>query len=315
MMTFGHTISSPFSDQVTWRVLEANGGSVDGLGHYQAPDQPGTYHLQVASVADPAKTARATVTVVAAPQGPLTAPQLVESGASGLRASVPASPGLTYAWTVAGGSLLSSATGSEIRFSVGWEPKVVLSCRLVNPAGDAVTLVQEIPKAPPVSFHLDQSSVTLTVGQSMRFGYALSGGLKPTVIWSVPDPSQGYVDQAGKYQAPDFPGRYTVLAVPDATPKLAARIEVNVVQRPVGEILAPKQVAPDRNGLKATVSARSGLKIEWSIMGGQISGPIDGKTVTFSSGHDPELVLSCKLTNEAGDTFTARVHIALVPGM
>lgn len=313
-MKFGYDITSPFGTSVTWRVREADGGSVDSSGYYQAPETPGTYQLEVASTADPSRVAAANVVVVATPHGPITAPEVVESGASGLWASVPDSPGTTYQWSIEGGRLQSSPSAHQISFSAGKAPKVVLSCRLVNAAGDALTLVQEIRKAPPVVFRLDKASVFLTAGHSMRFGCALSGGILPSVLWRVPDPSQGQVDQTGLYTAPEAPGKYIVRAWPDVAPSQAASINVNVVAAPVGSILAVKQVAPDHAEHVARLFARPGLKSEWSIEGGTILGPADGQHLTFSAGQGPELVLRCKLTNEAGDTFTASDTISVEPG-
>jgi len=48
---------------VTWSVLEAGGGSVNGSGLYTAPAVAGTYHVRATSVADASKQAEARVTV------------------------------------------------------------------------------------------------------------------------------------------------------------------------------------------------------------------------------------------------------------
>ena len=51
------------STSVTWSVQEAGGGSVSSSGVYTAPSAAGTYHVVGTSVADPAKSDTATVTV------------------------------------------------------------------------------------------------------------------------------------------------------------------------------------------------------------------------------------------------------------
>ncbi|MFJ6024329.1 glycosyl hydrolase family 18 protein [Brevundimonas sp. NPDC092305] len=51
----------------TWSVIEAGGGLITTAGLYTAPGTPGVYHVQARSVADPARTATAEVTVTAAP--------------------------------------------------------------------------------------------------------------------------------------------------------------------------------------------------------------------------------------------------------
>jgi len=62
------------STAVTWSLQELGGGTVTTAGVYTAPATAGTYHVVAASVADPSKTAAATVSVsancVARPPGP-----------------------------------------------------------------------------------------------------------------------------------------------------------------------------------------------------------------------------------------------------
>ncbi len=65
-LTFTATVSGTGAGQstaVTWSVQESGGGTVDGSGHYTAPGTTGTFHVVATSVADPSKSAAATVTV------------------------------------------------------------------------------------------------------------------------------------------------------------------------------------------------------------------------------------------------------------
>lgn len=50
-------------DQITWSVVEANGGSITSSGVYTAPATAGTYHVKAVSVADSTKSSTVTVTV------------------------------------------------------------------------------------------------------------------------------------------------------------------------------------------------------------------------------------------------------------
>ncbi len=61
---FTPTVLNTANTAVTWSVVEAGGGSVNA-GVYTAPSAPGTYHVKATSVADPTKSATATVTVQA----------------------------------------------------------------------------------------------------------------------------------------------------------------------------------------------------------------------------------------------------------
>jgi hypothetical protein len=64
---FTATVTGSTNVGVTWSVAEAGGGVVNSTGLYYAPLTAGTYHLIARSVADPSKTASATITVTPAP--------------------------------------------------------------------------------------------------------------------------------------------------------------------------------------------------------------------------------------------------------
>lgn len=76
----------------------------------------------------------------------ITAPYAVTSGRSALVASVPATPGATFKWTVGNGAIPGPATGSAISFTAGAKGDLVLSVVASNAAGDpapaAVATVQ-----------------------------------------------------------------------------------------------------------------------------------------------------------------------------
>jgi alpha-tubulin suppressor-like RCC1 family protein len=65
--SFTATVAGSKETRVTWRVREAGGGTVSSTGEYTAPNAPGTFHVEAKSVADPAKSAAATVSVSLAP--------------------------------------------------------------------------------------------------------------------------------------------------------------------------------------------------------------------------------------------------------
>lgn len=60
---FKATVSGTFNTAVAWQVEEANGGTVDQTGHYQAPLAQGVYHVEAVSQADTNVYAAATVSV------------------------------------------------------------------------------------------------------------------------------------------------------------------------------------------------------------------------------------------------------------
>jgi uncharacterized membrane protein len=61
--SFTAIIVGTTNQQITWSIVEENSGTVTTDGHYQAPGTTGTYHVTATSVANPTKSATATVTV------------------------------------------------------------------------------------------------------------------------------------------------------------------------------------------------------------------------------------------------------------
>jgi hypothetical protein len=72
--TFAAAVTGTVNRSVSWTVTEAGGGTVDAAGNYIAPAIVGTYHVVASSVADPTRTATATVVVTAASAPPPTSP-------------------------------------------------------------------------------------------------------------------------------------------------------------------------------------------------------------------------------------------------
>lgn len=64
MVSFQSTVSNTTDTRVSWDVVEPDGGNVEDDGTYYAPGTPGTFHVKATSVADPRRSATATVTVV-----------------------------------------------------------------------------------------------------------------------------------------------------------------------------------------------------------------------------------------------------------
>jgi hypothetical protein len=64
-VSFTAVVIGTSDQQVTWSVLEANGGTISTSGVYSAPESPGLYHIKATRVANPEKTTTATVTVTA----------------------------------------------------------------------------------------------------------------------------------------------------------------------------------------------------------------------------------------------------------
>jgi hypothetical protein len=99
---FTATVTGASNTQVTWSVVETNGGSITANGVYTAPATAGTYHVKAVSAADSTKSATATVTVTAASSPPPSVPFPIGTwvGPHGASFTVTklfqATPGLNY---------------------------------------------------------------------------------------------------------------------------------------------------------------------------------------------------------------------------
>ncbi len=289
---------------VTW---EAQGGSVDAAGHFTAPAEPGT--ATVVARAYGGRTASATVRIVAPPRGPVTVPARVWAGARGVKASVPAQEGATYDWKVEGGVLKGGARGASVTFDAGAGPKVLLSCRVVNAAGQGLTASLEVPLVPGVDLSVDPASATVTVGASTKFGFSLDGGTTGEVKWSVREPGGGTVDGSGRYRAPAVPGVYTVVVSSKDDPSIRTSVPVKVVAAPAGTVKGPGRVTPGAKGLRASVVEQAGCRYAWKVTGGVVTAGADAPLVSFDAGEGPALELVCEITNEAGDSFQAKLTV------
>jgi hypothetical protein len=309
---FTCAVSGGAGEGVVWKVVEPSGGSVDASGQYRAPSAPGTYTVEAVLRSGP-PTARAKVTVVAAPSGPIAAPALVLPGATGLVASVPAVAGSNYAWTVQGGRLLEGANAAAMRFEAGTGPKVVVACRITNAAGAVLNSSLEIPMAEAVSLSITPRTTILTVGRGMKFGFELRGGTSAEVLWSVGTPEGGSVTGDGKYTAPVRPGRYDVQVAAKDDPGKVARASVKVVAEPAGAITAPAQLKAGASGLEASVPFQDGMTYAWDVSGGTLTAGAKAPAITFRAGTGAKVTLRCRIHNEAGDVLLVTKVLDVTP--
>ena len=309
--TFQCAVTDGPGEVPVWKVLEPEGGTVDDLGRYRAALVPGVYTLQAGLVSGRA-SASARITVVAPPAGNISAPARVVRQATGLKASVPAVAGSTYAWTVQGGRILEGAATEAITFEAGEERLLLLTCKVTNLAGDALNSTLELPVAARQSLAIRPVAAVLTVGGSMQFGFDLLGGPSTEVLWQVGSPEGGKVDEHGNYDAPNCPGQFEVKVISRDEPGVAAAARVQVVAAPTGVIAAPASVTAGEAHLAASISPQEGMAYAWEITGGTLTDGARTPTVTFQAGPGPKLTLHCTLQNQAGDTL--RLSRTLIVG-
>ena len=304
-MTFSPSFGGGPLKAVTWTILEPGGGKVDPSGTYTAPAQAGTYTLQATFEGPSAAKAKASIKVVLPPRSEIAAPPLVMPQAMGQKATIAATPGGTYEWTMTGGFITQGQTTQAVTFQAGTAGKAILTCKATNEAGDSVKSSQEVPIALPVAIAIRPSQVTMTEGRPMKFGFVLQGGTSLRVVWSLGEPGAGSLDQEGRYVAPPVPGLYSVRVASLDDPTAIAIAQVKVVEKPPEDLFASASFQPGAQGLTARVAEVEGMTYAWRIEGGTLTSGATSRVVTFKAGAGPTLVLHCQITNAAGDSYLA----------
>ncbi len=114
----------------------------------------------------------------------ISAPTSVPAGATGLVATVPAQSGVTYAWSIQGGTITSGSTSASVTFSAGAAGTLTLTCVATNRVGSTSgqANVQVQAGAPAVPTITAPSSAT--VGQTgLSASVAAQTGV--TYQWAV----------------------------------------------------------------------------------------------------------------------------------
>ncbi|NWJ40972.1 MAG: hypothetical protein HXX12_08365 [Geothrix sp.] len=201
-----------FTDQrVAWGVQETGGGSVDKGGHYTAPGSPGIYHLVATSMADPTKSAVATVqvstgkiTVAVSPN----ATSLAKGAQFTFTAIVEGSANTAVTWSASGGTINASTGAYTAPNTFGTYTVTATSVADVNVKDEATVVVSGGSNSATLAYDLngnlisdgvrtfewdaENRLVTVTIiatGHRSEFGYD-GLGRRVEIIEKDPDATQ-----------------------------------------------------------------------------------------------------------------------------
>jgi hypothetical protein len=219
------------------------GGTVDGEGLYRAPFLTGTDEVVAVSLADPAATASARVTVVASPVVMISlAPQksvLNPGQRQGFTATVSGSANSGVFWSVDGGGTIDSDGVFTAGDSFGTFQ--VSATSMADPSRSASAKV-DITSDPQVAVTVSPAPVTLTPGQAQSFSATVTGSGDGSVTWSA---GGGSVDANGNYLAPMIAGSFRVTATSNADP---TKSDTAMVTVPATEISGTVSYSGARKG-------------------------------------------------------------------
>lgn len=272
----------------------------------------------------------ASVAVVPAPIAPaINAPPAVTTLATGAAASVSVRSGMTYRWTISGGTLTSaggasgvtSGTTNSITFSAGPVGTLSLSCTETNAAGAGASgaanvSVVSAPVAPAIS-----APAAVTAAATGTASVPARAGM--TYQWTL---SNGTISSAGGSAGVTSGGtnsiaftsstlgalNLTAAEVNAAGDRASSTAAVQIVAPADATITAPSLVAANATGLQASVPAGQ-ASYAWTIAGGVITGGASTAAVTFTAGTGTSLTLSCAVRNAAGDPVSSSRSVQVVP--
>lgn len=218
--------------KVTWSALGDHAGTLvdrgDGSALYTAPDAPGTYQVQVASVEDPTKTATAILTVNQVTVSVSPVSQHVLAGASlPFTATVTGTSNSAVAWSVVepgGGSIASSGLYTAPTTAGIYH---IQATSMADASVSATVPVQ----VECVGVSISPALVTLAPGQTQQFAAEVSGTEDTRITWQVQETTGGQVDTSGNYTAPSATGTFHVVATSVEDPSQSATATVSVPSR------------------------------------------------------------------------------------
>jgi hypothetical protein len=189
----GLTASIPTQAGVTFNWSIANGTITAGQGTNAitfSSGSPGVTTLTCVVTNGAGRTANGTrdVTVVAPPSALVfTAPAFVTTGTSGHSASVATEVGITYEWTIAGGTITSATNSANVTFTAGAAVgPLTLGCTATNAVGQSVngSVIVTVVATPVVAITAPASvnasstghTATVTAQTGATYAWTIAGG-------------------------------------------------------------------------------------------------------------------------------------------
>ena len=222
--TLTATVTGTQRTDVTWSVEGgAANGTVTPAGVYTAPAAAGTYTVLATSVADPSKTAAATITVRPVEVAVSPATVTVDQGASTtLAAQVTGAVETGFTWSIDGTGDIGTITAAGVYTAPNRAGSYTVRATSTADATKSGTATVTVPE---VVVRVAPEAVTLHQGETATFTAPVTGTVSTAVTWSA---SSGSIDAAGVYTAPTAPGTYTVVATSAADGSKLAQATVTV---------------------------------------------------------------------------------------
>jgi len=339
--SFTSSVTGALDTTLTWTVDNIAGGNstvgtITSGGVYSAGSALGNHTIKAASVADPAQSATATVTVVAAP----VATSCVASTASPLYgATVTVTPtfsaGTAQVGTSGSGSsdLSASPTSGAAITTPALTAATTYTLTVANAAGtvatatSAVVTPQTVAVSTPTTSNLNVTVAGGSDNTSRTFSASAGNAADTAVTWSVDgvaggNSTVGTITSGGVYSSGSALGNHTVTATSVADNTKSASATVTVVAQPNASFTPTAYRTVGDTALVESGSVQTGMTYAWTLTGntsgntGAITSGASTDSVTFDAGSPAgTFSLGLTVTNAAGtaDTASHTVNVVAAP--
>jgi hypothetical protein len=290
---------------VTWSLISAacatsSCGTLTQDGLYTAPPSrptPPQVTIKATSVADPAKSGSATVTVaasVAVSVSPKSA-QINAGLTQQFTANVNGTANTAVSWSVSGSGCSGAACGTISSRGLYTAPSTVPSPAQVSVTATSVADPTKKDSAvvtitPGIAVNISPLTATILTGAQQQFRVNVTGTTNTEVTWSVvgtqcSGAACGTITASGLYTAPSAvpnPPQISVTATSVADPTRSATAQVTVVA-PVVVAVSPATanvLVGSHQQFKATVTGTSNTAVTWSVSGAGCTGTACGTIST-----------------------------------
>jgi hypothetical protein len=303
------TVTNATNTSVTWQVNGVAGGNgsvgtISSSGVYTAPSavpSPAAVTVTAVSVADPAQSGAALLTIAAPPPAPAPVSVAVAPGTASLQtgtsqnftATVTNTTNTTVSWQVNGVAGGNSTVGTISSAGAYTAPSAVPSPATVTvtavsaadptKSGAALATITAPPPPAPVSVSVAPGTANLQTGASQSFTASVTNTSNAAVTWQVNgvaggNSTVGTISTAGVYTAPSAvpsPATVTVTAVSVAAATQSGSALVTVTAAPPPPAPVSVSVAPGTTSLQtgvsqdftATVTNTTNAQVTWQVNG------------------------------------------------
>lgn len=300
---FTATVAGTTNSAVVWTLSGAGCigvtcGTITTSGLYTAPKvvpNPPAVTVTATSVADPARSASAIVTLQAAPAvtvSPVSAK--VQTGTQmQFTATVTGTTSNVVIWSVSGSGCAGLSCGTVTSnglytapASVPNPPLVAVTATLVAYPTISGSATVTITSPVVITVSVAPNNISVNTGAQQQFTATVTGTSNTAVTWSITGigcvgSSCGTITQAGLYTAPPtppLPSYLNVVATSLADPTKGASATVTIVPL-VSVTISPVMATVITGGQQqftASVSGSQNQNVTWSVAGAGCSGPTCG---------------------------------------